>query len=125
MEFHVQTIKLGEKTKAGHIYNRDVFEKALEKCKEKYGEFILGEIGPRENPDCLLGEVTHKVSNAYIDDNNIVNLTVKPLDTPKGNLIQEILEKNQHYHFEPAGSGHIDENGVVTDYELYGFDLIL
>lgn len=45
MELQVKCIKLGEKTKAGHIYDKDMFEQALEKYKNNRGGY--GMIGPR------------------------------------------------------------------------------
>lgn len=122
MELQTKCLKLGEKTKAGHIYDRKMFEKALAKYKDTRGGY--GMVGPRESIDAPLMHVSHIVKNAFIDDNNEVNLDVEILETPQGKIVQEMIKQDCQFRFEPTGMGQVNEKGEVTDYTLLGFDIM-
>lgn len=69
--------------------------------------------------------ISHKVKNAFIDDDNVVNLDVEILETPQGKIVQEMIKQDCQFRFEPIGMGQVLENGEVINYTLLGFDIMV
>lgn len=122
MEIQIKSIQLDKPTNNGHVYDKEMFEKQLDKFNKSKRE-NYGQIYPRNTLVCSLGEISHKVKNAFIDEDNTVVTNIQILDTPKGKILKQMIENNYNVSIVPVGIGNTNEDGVITDYELFGFDI--
>ena len=123
MEIQIKSIQLDKPTNNGYVYDKEMFEKQLDKFNKNQIENYR-QIYPRNTPVCSLGEISHKVKNAFVDEDNTVVTNIQILDTPKGQMPKQMIENNCNVSIVPVGIGNINEDGVITDYELFGFDVI-
>ena len=123
MEIQIKSIQLDKPTNNGYVYDKEMFEKQLDKFNKNQIENYR-QIYPRNTPVCSLGEISHKVKNAFVDEDNTVVTNIQILDTPKGKMPKQMIENNCNVSIVPVGIGNINEDGVITDYELFGFDVI-
>ena len=115
-----------QKNLNGRIYTKELAEKIVEQFENRDGE-MFGELGYPDRFEVLLTQVSHKVEEIHLDEENkaIVG-TIKILDTPKGKIVKEMLGTDDYVGItcRPRGSGTINENSEIEDYTLYSFDLV-
>ena len=115
-----------QKNLNGRIYTKEMAEKIVEQFENRDGE-MFGELGYPDRFEVLLTQVSHKVEEIHLDEENkaIVG-TIKILDTPKGKIVKEMLGTDDYIGItcRPRGSGTVNENSEIEDYTLYSFDLV-
>lgn len=78
------------------LYSRDIVEKAIEEYKEKVsarkslGFVHFSDADPEIIP---LAEVTHLITNISLEENRAY-VDIELLNTPKGIVLQEIIDKS-------------------------------
>lgn len=107
-------LELNKKTENGRIYNEEILKPFLNKS-------FMGELNHPESPVINLKEVSHKINNLRIEENNLVG-DLEILDTPKGEVLKQII--NDSVTFEPRGFGDLTDNFEVQNYELLAIDAI-
>ena len=113
------------------IYTRECAEDMVRQLQEmaKNGN-ALGVIGQDagERVEIPLIGVSHKVTDAYIDDKDkTIKGRIEVLDgTPQGVILKELMETVGPGAFSVAsrGVGTVNENNEVEDYKLISFDII-
>ena len=108
-------------SQSGRIYDRDEINKALNDYVNRNNDNkMLGEIhnGREFDVDVIhLKDVSHEIKTIS-NDNGVVSLEVELLDTPKGKLVQEIVNAGHSISIHPRMYGHtedvIDEDGNVV-----------
>jgi len=122
------TVKLQELNKKnlnGRIYPTAVVEKAIESAKERIenGNF-WGTLGVPQGPSIPLDLISHRVLALRIEGDYLVG-DVKILDTPMARTYQEIEESKLYsVTWRPMGTGKVDNDGVITDYNIMGITAI-
>lgn len=66
---------------------------------------------------------THLITRLELVNNMIIG-DIEILATPKGALLQQIID-NPDTCFGPRGRGYVDANGVVSNYELQAIDVFI
>lgn len=59
---------------------------------DQFNHYYYGTISGDSFPNVNFEDITHKINNVYIKDNNIM-ADIDILDTPKGNIVQEIMQQ--------------------------------
>jgi len=120
MEFIGKIATAGEPMpESGRTFPKEELEKAIAKYNEK--ETKLGHLGLQESSTVNLDRVSHKVNNVYMKDNTVY-AEVTVLDTPMGNITKQLIEADATMTLVPTGTGKVDENNTITDYELTSID---
>ena len=90
---------------------------------------MLGQLGypPPDQFGINLGEVSHEVEEIHINEENLsIDGTIKLLETPKGKIAEELLfgENAVGLSCRPRGTGEVNENGEIENFNIISFDLI-
>jgi len=116
----------GEKNLNGRIYTKEMAERIVEQFENRDGE-MFGELGYPDRFEVLLTQVSHKVEEIHLDEENkSVVGTIKILDTPKGKIVKAMLDTDEYIGLtcRPRGAGTVNENSEIENYTLYSFDLV-
>lgn len=136
-----EVIQLNKKNRNGRIYTNDVFQKALEDytLKKESTGVLYGELGHPTSFDISFSNVSHsieslrmryakvprklkkKLKKEGLYHRSILFAKIRLLDTPKGQAAKSIIDR---LVLAPRGTGKTDENGMVTDYQMFSIDLI-
>lgn len=84
---------------------------------------VLGEC---DHPDTLtvnLENVSHVITEMHMDGHNGVG-TLKLLPTPKGQIIRAMIESGVKLGVSSRGSGNVDYNGIVSDFDIVTVDIV-
>lgn len=86
---------------------------------------ILGELEHPEDTTIHLENVSHKIVNVDVNPNNEVIGTIELLKTPKGQLVNSIIEADLPLYFAPRAIGKICEDTQQLIIEkIITFDLV-
>lgn len=114
----IQILNLDVPNKNGRIYPTDVMERVIKNFESKK---VFGQLGlPTADAPVDVSKVTHYVDNLRIENGNLIGTAHIVSDNPLFYLDKEVTG----FGFRPKGLGKIDENGVVTEYELLSIDLV-
>ena len=134
MEIEVKSIigELDHPNHNGRIYPLEVMKEAIEEWKNKDKKF--GELNPDyNNNSVVLGNISHKVEDIWINENKEICGRVKLYDTPQGKIVENLIKNKQNVELAPCMIGTqettIDENGnpltVITKIDsILTFDLV-
>ena len=86
---------------------------------------VLGELEHPEDTNIHLENVSHKIISLGINPNNEVIGTIELLKTPKGQLVNAILEAGLPLYIAPRAIGKIDEitKELIIE-KIITFDLV-
>jgi len=113
-------------TLTGRIYPVEELQKAVD-LYNTTNKTILGELGGYDEVSVSLDNVSHKIDNLRIENNNIVG-TVTILKTPQGEQVNKIIQEQgfDSLKFGAKGAGHYSSDGkTIRDYELITFNISL
>jgi len=100
----------------GHIYPRDVLEKAVKDAQRQVeGKTMFGEMN-LAGEKVRLEKASHLVSSLELKGDEVV-AEVKILDTEQGQILQELL-KNGPPKLYPMGYGRLNEDMTITGYSI-------
>ena len=97
----------------GRMYTKDSLMPYLK-------DDILGGIGYDQDSIINLKNVSHKVSNLTIENDELWG-DIEILDTKEGELLKTIINE---VVFRPKGVGEINEKQEVVNYSLISFDAV-
>lgn len=115
--------------KNGRIYPRAVLEQMIKDVEDKMSPpRVFGAIGMPESVSIDLSMVSHTVSNLRITEDGKVLGDVMILNTPRGKIMEKILEAEPNRQFRIAGIGKLEDNDdgttTVTDFRLLSINLV-
>lgn len=87
------------------------------------GESVLGEADHPAELNINLDRVSHMITEMYMDGNNGIG-KLKILPTPMGNIIRTLLENKVKLGVSSRGSGNVNANGDVSDFEIVTVDIV-
>ena len=107
------------------IYPRTEIERAVglinEKIKE--GAYIMGELNHPDNLSIDLKNVSHIITEAWMDGNNAVG-KCKVLNTPSGQIVKNLIEGGVKLGVSSRGTGNVTNEGVVEDFAFVTVDIV-
>ena len=121
--FTVTILKPDEPNANGRIYLRETVEKIIEQSREDKNR-LLGTVGMPAGTTLDLTGVSHMVNNLRIIEHGDLVGEVMVLDTPIGAVLSKMLHDGE-VDFRMAGTGTVDENGVVSNYQAISINAVL
>lgn len=118
-------IQGGVKNHNQRVYPVDEIQNAVDQLNEtlRRGESILGEADHPEELNINLDRVSHMITEMYMHGGNGIG-KLKILPTPMGGIIRSLLEAGVKLGVSSRGSGNVDSNGDVSDFEIVTVDVV-
>lgn len=107
------------------VYPVNEIRHAVDQLNEvlRRGESVLGEADHPEELNINLDRVSHMITEMYMDGPNGIG-KLKVLPTPMGNIVRTLLESGVKLGVSSRGSGNVNENGEVSEFEIVTVDVV-
>ena len=118
-------IQGGIRNHNGRVYPVNEIRKAVENVNEaiKKDSGVLGECDHPQELQIHLDRVSHKITEMWMDGaNGYGKLQILP--TPCGNIVKTLLECGVKLGVSSRGSGNVDDDGQVSEFEMLTVDIV-
>ena len=107
------------------IYTKEEIRNAVKDINEKIksGYSVLGEADHPDDLNINLDRVSHMITEMDTDGANGIG-KLKILPTPMGNICKTLLESGVKLGVSSRGSGNVNDNGIVKDFEIITVDIV-
>lgn len=107
------------------VYPTNEIRTAVETLNEtiRSGESVLGEADHPEELNINLDRVSHEITEMWMDGSRGCG-KLKVLPTPMGNIVKTLLENGVKLGVSSRGSGNVDNNGMVSEFEIVTVDVV-
>ena len=107
------------------IYTKDEIYSAVKAINEKIknGYSVLGEADHPDDLNINLDRVSHMITEMDTEGSNGIG-KLKILPTPMGNICKTLLESGVKLGVSSRGSGNVNDNGIVKDFEIITVDIV-
>jgi hypothetical protein len=107
------------------VYPRSEIEKAVGVINEraKEGTYVAGELNHPDNLSIDLKNVSHIITEAYMDGDNAVG-KCKVLNTPSGMIVRQLIEGGMKLGVSSRGTGNVTNEGMVEDFQFVTVDIV-
>ena len=107
------------------IYKKEEIESAVSMINEKIkeGAYIMGELNHPENLSIDLKNVSHIITEAWMEGNNAVG-KCKILNTPSGQIVKQLIEGGVRLGVSSRGTGNVTNEGIVEDFSFVTLDIV-
>ena len=107
------------------IYPVSEISKAVGSIMEqiKNGDSVLGECDHPEELTINIDRVSHMITEMSMHGADGVG-KMKVLPTPCGNIIKTLIENGVKLGVSSRGSGNVNDNGYVSDFEIVTVDIV-
>jgi len=107
------------------VYPISEIANAVKSLKEKIsrGYSVLGEADHPEDLNINLDRVSHVIVDMEMHGNDGIG-KLKMLPTPMGNVCKTLLESGVKLGVSSRGSGDVDSNGQVSNFEIITVDIV-
>lgn len=107
------------------VYPLNEISQAVMSVNERIqrGDSVLGEC---DHPDTLtvnLDNVSHVITDMHMNGSDGIG-TLKLLPTPKGQIIRSMIESGVKLGVSSRGSGNVDHNGMVSEFDIITVDIV-
>lgn len=92
-------------------------------AKIKEGAYIMGELNHPDNLSIDLKNVSHCITEAWMDGPNAVG-KCKILNTPSGQIVQSLIEGGLKLGVSSRGTGNVNHQGIVEDFSFVTLDIV-
>lgn len=122
--FRVEVLRVDHINSNNRLYPREVIEKAIENFKPLRCQLL----SKLDNEPISPLDLSHEVRSIFLEGDFLI-AEIKPLDTPMGDTLREIMNKNDHV-FRPSGIANINYDSskgvcvISENYKLIGIDVI-
>ena len=118
-------IQGGVKNHNERVYPVNEISKAVTAINEqiKGGYSVLGEVDHPDDLKINLDRVSHMITDMWMDGPNGFG-KLKILPTPMGQLVQTMLESGVKLGVSSRGSGNVEGDGKVSDFEIVTVDVV-
>lgn len=89
----------------------------------KQGNDILGEVDHPDQLNINLDRVSHVITKIWMDGSDAIG-RLKILRTPAGAIIESLLKEGIKLGVSSRGTGNVDNNGNVSDFEIVTIDIV-
>lgn len=107
------------------VYSSKEIGKAVDTLNEQIsnGYSVLGEVDHPQDLKINLDRVSHMITNMWMDGSNGYG-KFKIIPTPMGQLVETMLNNGVKLGVSSRGSGDVDNNGNVKDFEIITVDVV-
>jgi hypothetical protein len=118
-------IQGGVKNHNERVYPVNEIGKAVSSIMEqiKGGYSVLGEVDHPDDLKINLDRVSHMITDMWMDGPNGYG-KLKILPTPMGQLVQTMLDSGVKLGVSSRGSGNVEGDGKVSDFEIVTVDVV-
>jgi hypothetical protein len=109
----------------GRVYPLYEIRRAVENINKTIKEDagVLGECDHPQELQIHLDRVSHKITEMWMDGaNGYGKLQILP--TPCGNIVRTLLDNGVKLGVSSRGSGNVDDNGRVSDFDMLTVDIV-
>jgi hypothetical protein len=89
----------------------------------KEGISCPGELNHPDNLSVDLKNVSHIITEAWMDGNNAVG-KCKIFNTPSGLIVQQLIEGGMKLGVSSRGTGNVNNDGIVEDFSFIALDIV-
>jgi hypothetical protein len=109
----------------GRVYPVTEIHKAVETINKAIhdDEAVLGECDHPQELQIHLERVSHKITKMWMDGSNGYG-KLQILPTPCGNIVRTLIESGVKLGVSSRGSGNVDDNGRVSDFDMLTVDIV-
>ena len=112
----------------GRVYPQKILAREVQNYKKLVEERrALGELDHPEESVINLRNVSHQVTEIWMDENKVMG-KMKVLDTPSGNILRSLVESGVSIGISSRGLGSVSEQMgqtiVEDDFQLICFDMV-
>ena len=114
-------VKANTPNRNGRIYTDECLKEIKEQLdahEESVTNFVYDNKDNVENPSIL--DVVGVITDYKVED-NLLKGNIEILDTPKGKLIEEKINKGENIYFSINGVGDLNDKDEVENYEFKNF----
>src|SRR5574343_320231 len=107
------------------IYPAHEIASAIQNMKARIAQ-TGGILGECDHPDTLtinIDKVSHIITDIDMKGANGIG-SLKILPTPKGQIIRSLIESGVKLGVSSRGSGNVDYNGIVSDFDMVTVDIV-
>jgi len=126
-KFYMKGIMIqgGVRNHNGRVYPVTEIRKAVETINDaiKSNAAVLGECDHPQELVVHLDRVSHKITEMWMDGGNGMG-KLQILPTPCGKIIQTLLECDVKLGVSSRGSGNVDSNGEVSNFDMLTIDIV-
>lgn len=118
-------IQGGIRNHNGRVYPVNEIRKAVEQINDsiKKDAGVLGECDHPQELQIHLDRVSHKITEMWMEGaNGYGKLQILP--TPCGNIVKTLLDCGVKLGVSSRGSGNVDDNGEVSDFDMLTVDIV-
>jgi len=107
------------------IYPKNEIDRAVQliNTRIKEGTSIMGELNHPDNLSIDLKNVSHIITEAWMDGNNAVG-KCKILNTPSGQIVQNLIAGGVRLGVSSRGTGNVNHEGIVEDFSFVTLDIV-
>ena len=118
-------IQADKRNQNQRVYPLNEISKAVTSVNEKLqgGYTVLGELDHPEELSINLDRVSHMITEMWMDGSNGFG-KLKLVPTPVGNIVRTLLESGAKLGVSSRGSGNVDANGYVSDFDIITVDIV-
>ena len=118
-------IQGGVKNANQRVYPVNEIQRAVSTLNDqiKGGYSVLGEVDHPEGLNINLDRVSHMITEMWMDGPNGYG-KLKILPTPMGQLVKTMLESGVKLGVSSRGSGNVNEDNNVSDFEIITVDIV-
>lgn len=119
--------EFGVENRNGRVYEEKEYLPHLEYLKKDIqGGSLLGELDHPERFEVALGNVSHRVTDLWYDQQNRqVKGRIEILEgTPKGQIAKALLESGVPLSISSRAAGTVNEDKTVSIQQIYTYDLV-
>jgi hypothetical protein len=107
------------------VYPSTEIKKAVQHINDQIarGMTVWGEADHPEELQINIDRVSHMITEMRMQGNNGIG-KLKIIDTPMGRIIRTMVEAGGKLGVSSRGSGNVDDNGSVSDFEIVTVDIV-
>jgi len=107
------------------VYPVREINRAVQSITEKLssGQSVMGELDHPEELSINLDRVSHLITEMWMDGADGYG-KLKIVPTPMGNIVKTLLLSGAKLGVSSRGSGNVDDNGAVSDFEIITVDIV-
>ena len=91
--------------------------------KIKSGQSVMGELDHPQELSINLDRVSHVIEELWMDGSNGYG-KLRIISTPMGQIAKTLIESGVKLGVSSRGSGEVDDNGYVHDFEIVTIDIV-
>lgn len=107
------------------VYPVREIARAVKSITEKLsgGQSVMGELDHPEELSINLDRVSHLITEMWMEGADGYG-KLKIIPTPMGSIVQTLLQSGAKLGVSSRGSGNVDDNGAVSDFEIITVDIV-